>query len=342
MRRTAAAANPQLPQAAVPRSRYRLDRLRLRHLRLLEFIEREGSLGAAARALATSQPAATLLLRELETVFGVRLVERTARGGRLSEAGRRAKERLAVALASVERALDAASASAPAPTLRIGCSQAAGVSVLPAALARLEAEGGLGRIHMREGRAQELLRDLCAGELDCMIGWMDESLAASVPLDALRVERLRLGGMQVVAAPSHPLARARAVAVGDLLRWRWVVPPSGSRTHAAYVRLFLNAGLPAPPVTVECAALHTMLRIVSATRLLAVAPDVAVEQYRRLGLVVPLKGRSLYLGSEPFSVVTRRDSDALAALRRLREALLAAEAADLRPRDSELHRPQRA
>jgi len=340
--RRAPPANPQARQAAAPRARYRLDRLRLRHLRLLELIEREGSLGAAARALGTSQPAATLLLRELETVFGVRLVERTARGGRLAEAGRRAKERLAVALASVERALEAAGASEPGPALRIGCSQAAGVSVLPAALARLEAEGGLGRIQMREGRAQELLRDLCAGELDCMIGWMDESLAATAPLDMLRIEPLRLGRMQVVASPSHPLARKRAPVVEDLLRWGWIVPPEGSRTRAAYVRLFLNAGLAAPPVSVECAALHTMLRIVSATRLLAVAPDVAVEQYRRLGLVVALKGRSLRLGSEPFAVVTRRDSDALAAVRRLREALLAAQAADLRPRDPELHRPQRA
>jgi molybdate transport repressor ModE-like protein len=329
-------------QAAAPRARHRLDRLRLRHLRLLELIERDGSLGSAARALGTSQPAATLLLRELEAVFGARLAERTARGARLTDAGRQAKERIAIALASIERALEAAAGSGPGPTLRIGCSQVAGVSVLPAALARLEADGTIGRVQIREGRARELLRALCAGELDCMIGWMDESLAASVPLDTLRVERIRLGGMQVVASPSHPLARARAIAVEALLRWGWVVPPAGSRTHAAYVRLFLNAGLPAPPVTVECAALHTTLRIVSATRLLAVAPDAAVEHYRRLGLVVPLRGRSLYLGGEPFSVVTRRDSDALAAVRRLRDALLAAGLAESRPRDAELHRPQRA
>jgi molybdate transport repressor ModE-like protein len=340
--RKPSAASRQVPQAGVPRSRYRLDRLRLRHLRLLELIERDGSLGAAARALGTSQPAATLLLRELETVFGARLVERTARGARLTVAGRRAKERIAIALASVERALEAAAAAEPGSVLRIGCSQVAGVSVLPAALARLEADGTIGRVRIREGRAQELLRALCSGDLDCMIGWMDESLAASVPLDTLRVEPLRIGGMQVIASPAHPLARARAIAVEELLRWGWVVPPPGSRTHAAYVRLFLNAGLPAPPVAVECAALHTTLRIVSATRLLAVAPDTAVEQYRRLGLVVPLRGRALYLGIEPFAVVTRRDSDALAALRRLRDALLAAGLADSRPRHAELHRPQRA
>jgi len=306
---------------SAPVSAYRTDRLRLRHLRLLELVRSQGSLGGAARRLGVSQPAATLLLRELETVFDAKLVERDARGGRLTAAGRSALERLTIALSSVERAMEAARTSAIGPLLRLGCVQVAGVSALPAALERLEKVGTLGRMRLREGRAHDLLAALCAGELDCVIGWMDEALAEALPVGELDIEPLWYGTMQVVAAASHLLAKSRAVSVAELARWRWVVPPPGSRTHAAYLRLFLHGGISAPPVTVECSALHTTLRIVSATHLLAVAPDAAVRQYTKLGMVKPLAGPMLKLGRNQVSVVTRHDSEALPAVRLLRQAL---------------------
>ena len=314
----AAAAPP------VPASAHRTDRLRLRHLRLLDLVHRLGSLGNAARELGISQPAATILLRELETVFDSTLVDRDRRGCRLTAAGRYALERLAIALSSVERAVDAAKTAAIEPLLRVGCVQVAGVSALPAALARLEKTGTLGRMQIREGRARDLLASLCAGRIDCVIGWMDESLADALPVGQLNIQPLWYGRMQVVASTTHPLARSRAVSVTELARWRWIVPPPESRTHAAFVRLFVGNGVPAPPVTVECSALHTTLHLVSATRLLAVAPDAAVREYAKRRMVAPLKGPALDLGRNHVSVMTRQDSEALPAVLRLREALLAA------------------
>jgi len=318
-----ASAKRVAPARSVPASVYRTDRLRLRHLRLLDLVHRLGSLGAAAREIGISQPAATLLLRELETVFGSTLVERDRRGCRLTPAGRYALERLTIALSSVERAVDAAKAAAIEPLLRVGCVQVAGVSALPAALARLEKAGTLGRMQIIEGRARDLLASLCAGRIDCVIGWMDESLADSLPVGQLDIRPLRYGRMQVVASPIHPLARSRAISVTELARWRWIVPPPESRTHAAFVRLFVGNGVPAPPVTVECAALHTTLHLVSATSLLAVAPDAAVREYAKRGMIAPLKGPALDLGRNHVSVMTRRDSAALPAVDRLRKALLA-------------------
>ncbi|MCC6475180.1 MAG: LysR family transcriptional regulator [Burkholderiales bacterium] len=302
---------------------YRVERLRLRHLRLLERIDAAGSLGSAARALGISQPAATVLLRELETVFDAVLVERDARGARLSAAGHLALERIRIALASVGRALEAVALPAAAAPLRVGCVQVAGVWVLPAALCAMEQAGTPGRMVVREGRTGELLAALCTGELDCVIGWMDEALADALPAGELDIEPLGYGSMQVVASVAHPLARSRAVSVAQLSGWHWIVPPRGSRTHSAYLRLFLHAGIPAPSVVVECPALHTALHIVGATRFLAVAPDAAARHYARLGLLKPLEGPALRLEREQFALVTRRDSEALPGLRVLRQALQA-------------------
>ena len=70
-------------------------------------------------------------------------------------------------------------------------------------------------------------------------------------------------------------------------------------------------------------ALHTMLRMVAATRYLAVAPDTVVGLYARQRLVTVLRGPALDLGRSQVSLVTRIDSEGLPAVARFREALLA-------------------
>ena len=322
--RPSSPASRPRPTAAAVAPVHRGDRLRLRHLRLLDLVRRRGSLGAAARALGVSQPAATLLLRELESAFGAALVERDRHGARVTASGLRALERLTVTLSSFEHAVEAARMPSLEPALRVGAVQMAGMRALPRALAALERAGHAGRIELREGRARDLLGALREGALDCVIGWMDESLADAAPVEQLRIEPLWYSRMLVVAAAKHPLAKARSVDVAELSRWRWVVPPPGSRTHAAFLQLFLHNGVAVPPVAVECAALHSMLHIVAATRFLAVAPDTVVGHYARQHLVTALRGRALDLGRNQVSLVTRRDSDALQAVTRFREALSAA------------------
>ena len=57
-------------------------RLKMRHLKLLLAIERHGSLTRAAEAMASSQPAVTNALAELESMFGAPLFARGARACR--------------------------------------------------------------------------------------------------------------------------------------------------------------------------------------------------------------------------------------------------------------------
>ena len=102
-------------------------------LRLLDELERRGSLSAAARAVGIGQPTASEHLRLLEAAAGQRLVERNGRGSRLTEAGRlltaRAREALA-ALAAGEEELSAL-AGLEAGTIHIGASTTPGVYLLP-------------------------------------------------------------------------------------------------------------------------------------------------------------------------------------------------------------------
>lgn len=57
-------------------------------MRLIVSVDRLGSLGAAARDLGISQPAASQRLRSLESRYGLSLVSRSTRGSRLTEDGK--------------------------------------------------------------------------------------------------------------------------------------------------------------------------------------------------------------------------------------------------------------
>jgi molybdate transport repressor ModE-like protein len=305
-------------------SRYRLDRLRIRHLRLLEIVAREGSLGAAARELGISQPAVTLLLRELEQVFEAPLVQRDVRGARMTPEGQRALDRLTIAMSSLRQAVEAAQAPGTIPTLRVGCVQLIGFTALPRALSRLLAAGALAYTTVRELESPGLLRALAAGELDCAVAWLDEAAASAADLDRFDIEPLWMGQMRVFAAAGHPLARRRQVTIPELAAWPWVVPDPGSRTYAAFQRLFLNGGMAAPRPRLVCSSIHSGAHLVAQGSFLSIGPDSLIARYREsLGLRM-LRGDALALAPARLSFFALKDAASFEPLARLRQALKAA------------------
>ena len=65
----------------------RLGQMRLRDLRLLDFVARFKTLGKIAEQLHLTQPAVTQALQALEQSFGTQLVVRESRGVTLTPAG---------------------------------------------------------------------------------------------------------------------------------------------------------------------------------------------------------------------------------------------------------------
>lgn len=317
---------PTVLQRAASAERYRVDRLRLRHLRLLEAIDRTQSLRRAAEYVGVSQPAASLLLREIETVFGVPLVTRNTKGCQLAAAGRVVLDRLSIALSSVDRAVEASRHPEALPRLRLGSVQLAGTTFLPAALGELDRDPDWGRLAIKEGRANELILELASGELDCVIGWIDEDTVDPLPLDQFKIVPLWPGRMDVIAATDHPLLKRRTVSVDELAAARWIVATEGTRMHAAYVRMFVRAGRTPPLATIECSAVHTTLSIVSRTKLLAMSPDLVVSAYANQRMVKVLRTPIPDSSSSNVSLIYRRDSVALDVLARFQKALLASAA----------------
>ncbi|MEU6068238.1 LysR family transcriptional regulator [Streptomyces sp. NPDC047082] len=174
-------------------------------LELLLAVARLGSLGAAARELGITQPAASSRIRSMERQLGVALVDRSPRGSRLTDAG-------ALVTDWARRVVEAAEAfdvGAQAlrdrrdSRLRVAASMTIAEYLLPGWLLALRAERPDTAVSLLAGNSAAVAERLLADEAD--LGFV-EGLTVPPGLDSAVIAHDRL---IVVTAPAHPWARRR-------------------------------------------------------------------------------------------------------------------------------------
>jgi molybdate transport repressor ModE-like protein len=136
-------------------------------MRLLVEIERQGSVSAAAASIGIGQPSASQHLRLLESAAGQRLVERTGRGSRLTDAGHVLAARAAQALASLGAAEEelGAIAGLQTGTIHLGASTAPGVYLLPDTLGCFRRSYPGVTVEVEVAASDEILKRLLAGRV---------------------------------------------------------------------------------------------------------------------------------------------------------------------------------
>ncbi len=174
-------------------------------LELLLAVARLGSLGAAAREVGITQPAASSRVRSMERQLGVALVDRSPRGSRLTDAGvlvtdwaRRVVEAAAAFDAGARALRDRRDSR-----LRVAASMTIAEYLLPGWLLALHAERPDTAVSLLAGNSARVAELLLSGEAD--LGFV-EGLSVPAGLDAVVIGRDRL---IVVTAPGHPWARRR-------------------------------------------------------------------------------------------------------------------------------------
>src|SRR5438874_2927853 len=136
-------------------------------MRLLVEIERQGSVSSAAAAIGIGQPSASQHLRLLEAAAGQRLVERTGRGSRLTDAGHVLAARAAQALGSLAAAEEELGAitGLQTGTIHIGASTAPGVYLLPDTLGCFRRSYPGVTVEVEVAASAEILKRLLAGRV---------------------------------------------------------------------------------------------------------------------------------------------------------------------------------
>lgn len=192
-------------------------------LNVFREVARRGSLSAAAEALAYTQPAISRQIATLEREAGAQLLERSARGIRLTEAGR-------VLLEHAEAILDrmtAAQAQVDAVgvldggRLRIGAFPTANASIVPRAIAAFATEHPNVELTLFEAVSADNMPRLIAGELDVVIGTEYEDMPGG-QRDAVEVEPLIDDEMLVALPTGHPLAHKPRLHLRDFADETWI------------------------------------------------------------------------------------------------------------------------
>lgn len=251
--------------------------LRMRHLDVLLAVVDEGSMQRAAQRVHLTQPAISKLIRELETMFGAPLFDRSKRGVTLTECGRALALRAEYLRNDIERTREdvAAIARGTLGSLRIGALPVAESALLPQSLMALRKIAPALRIRVQEGTSAALLDQLRRGEIDCVIGRLDSGADGK----DIRAEKLLRLPTRIVARRGHPLTARKRVTPEHLASFPWVLPQPGAPIRTVIDGVFASAGIPAPVPLVESTSIRLNYELIRSSDMIGVMPDDAASTY---------------------------------------------------------------
>jgi len=257
--------------------------LTIRQLRALAAVQTSGSVTSAAGRLHLTQPAVTLQIRNLQELAGLPLIQRTADGMILTEAGRSVlglAERVEAALLDCEQALDII-AGRSGGRVAIGAVSTAKYFV-PFAIAEFSRRFPKIDVTLRVGNRDNIREALRGYDLDIAIMGRPP---ADIPVD---MRPLGKHPHVIVAPAGHRLARKKRVAPDDLASEVFITREPGSGTRLLMETFLEKHGLH-PKTSMEMDSNETIKQAVIAGLGIAFISQHTVSHELGEGRLVTLK-----------------------------------------------------
>jgi DNA-binding transcriptional LysR family regulator len=195
--------------------------LDVRRMRVLREVAVRGSFSAAAESLSFTQSAVSQQIAALEREAGTTLVQRSARGVRLTEAGEavvRHTDAIMARLAEAEAELEAI-AGLRGGRLRMAAFESAGATLMPPAIAAFRHEHPAVELSLSLSEPEDCVPLLRSGELDLAIVFESAVRRSD---DGIHRTHLIEDPMFLVLPRDHPLASRRRVRLADLAGEAWI------------------------------------------------------------------------------------------------------------------------
>jgi DNA-binding transcriptional LysR family regulator len=195
--------------------------LDVRRMRVLREVAVRGSFSAAAESLSFTQSAVSQQIAALEREAGTTLVQRSARGVRLTEAGEavvRHAEAIMARLAEAEAELEAI-AGLRGGRLRMASFESAGSTLMPPAIAAFRSKHPAVELSMSLSEPEDCIPLLRSGDIDLALVFESSVVDAE---DGIERTHLLEDPMYLALPPDHPLAHRRRVRLADLASEPWV------------------------------------------------------------------------------------------------------------------------
>jgi DNA-binding transcriptional LysR family regulator len=215
--------------------------LDVRRMRVLREVAIRGSFSAAAEALSFTQSAVSQQIAALEREAGCKLVQRNARGIRLTEAGEalvRHTDAILARLSEAEAELEAI-AGIRGGRLRLTAFESAASSLMPLAIAAFRSEHPGVELSLTISEPEEFTPLLRSGEIDLALGY-DSRIRHEV--DGIVRHHLLSDPMFVAMPADHPLARKRHLRLADLADDAWIAGATDCECNRLITRACAAAG----------------------------------------------------------------------------------------------------
>ena len=242
----------------------------LKQLQYLVALHEHGHFGKAAEACLVTQSTLSAGLRELESLLGLTLVERTRRVVRFTPVGDRIAGQARRVLAEAEMLTDLARAAGKplAGDLRMGVIPTIAPFLLPRLLPRLRADWPDLKLYLREETTGAACDGLARGRLDCVL--------LALPYRCGDVETIDLfEDKLLLAMPESEADGAPMIAPADIDEHRLLLLEDGHclKDHvlAACARPELGAG-----AAMLGTSLHTLVQMVDNGLGVTLMPEMAI------------------------------------------------------------------
>ena len=212
-------------------------------MRVLREVAVRGSFSAAAEALSFTQSAVSQQIAALERETGATLVERSARGVRLTDAGRalvKHTEAILARLTEAESELEAI-AGLRGGRVRMAAFESACATLMPPAIAEYRSRHPAVELSMTLSEPEASLPQLRAGEIELAVIF-GGTLAESYSIEGLELVELLEDPLYLVLPAEHPLARKRNIRLSDLAHEPWIGGPVDCECTALIRRSCAVAG----------------------------------------------------------------------------------------------------
>lgn len=260
----------------------------VKRLRVLREVARQGSFSAAAEALSYTQSAISQQIAALERETGSMLVERNARGIRMTDAGEalvQHADAILTRICDAEAELEAI-AGLRGGRVRLASFATAGSTFVPQAIATFHKLHPEVEILLREADPEESVPALKSGQLDIAI--LFEPHGAGDMTDLEQVHLLE-DPMSIVLPESHPLASKAKVRLKELEGDAWVQTTSSCPCGVIVAEHCRAAGFE-PRVAFESDDYLTVQGLVAAGVGVALIPSLGLAAYRPDVAIRPISG----------------------------------------------------
>jgi DNA-binding transcriptional LysR family regulator len=280
-------------------------RLRLRDLHVLFMVAERGSMAKAAAELGISQPSVSDVIANLESSFGVRLLDRNPHGVEPTMYGQALLRRGVAAFDELKQGIrDIDFLSDPtAGELRIGCPEAI-AAILTPILEPFFRRYPRVVVHVdpADNRTPQLPA-LRSRRCDLVLGHFATALLDDLLVDDFNVEILFNDRLVVAAGMNSRWSRRRKVDLSDLIDETWILSAKDSWSYRTISEAFHARGLAIPRTRVVTFSAHLRADMVASGECIATFPSLVVRLFssRQLVKVLPV---DLPVRPWPLAIVT--------------------------------------